>query len=115
MKTAVVVFPGSNCDRDLAVALELVTGQKPAMLWHDDTERPEGLDLIALPGGSSICDSIRESKADPASNNRSFCKDGGGGWIRTSVGLPRRIYSPLHLTALPPLQRMPGRSPERAR
>jgi phosphoribosylformylglycinamidine synthase len=59
MKTAVVVFPGSNCDRDLAVALELVTGQKPAMLWHDDAELPEGLDLIALPGGFSHGDYLR--------------------------------------------------------
>ena len=59
MKAAVVVFPGSNCDRDLAVALELVTGQKPAMLWHDDTSLPEGLDLIALPGGFSHGDYLR--------------------------------------------------------
>ena len=59
MKTAVVVFPGSNCDRDLAVALELVTGQKPAMLWHDDTELPAGLELIALPGGFSHGDYLR--------------------------------------------------------
>jgi hypothetical protein len=59
MKTAVVVFPGSNCDRDLAVALELVTGQKPAMLWHDDAELPEGLDLITLPGGFSHGDYLR--------------------------------------------------------
>jgi phosphoribosylformylglycinamidine synthase I len=59
MKTAVVVFPGSNCDRDLAVALELVTGVKPAMLWHDDAELPDGLDLIALPGGFSHGDYLR--------------------------------------------------------
>jgi phosphoribosylformylglycinamidine synthase len=59
MKTAVVVFPGSNCDRDLAVALELVTGHKPAMLWHDDTELPAGLELIALPGGFSHGDYLR--------------------------------------------------------
>jgi phosphoribosylformylglycinamidine synthase I len=59
MKTAVVVFPGSNCDRDLAVALELVTGVKPAMLWHDDAELPEGLDLITLPGGFSHGDYLR--------------------------------------------------------
>lgn len=59
MRTAVVVFPGSNCDRDLAVALELVTGVKPAMLWHDDAELPEGLDLIALPGGFSHGDYLR--------------------------------------------------------
>ena len=59
MKTAVVVFPGSNCDRDLAVALELVTGRKPLMLWHDDTDLPEGLDLIGLPGGFSYGDYLR--------------------------------------------------------
>ena len=59
MKTAVVVFPGSNCDRDLAVALELVTGVKPAMLWHDDTDLPPGLELIALPGGFSHGDYLR--------------------------------------------------------
>lgn len=59
MKTAVVVFPGSNCDRDLAVALELVTGVKPAMLWHDDSELPAGLELIALPGGFSHGDYLR--------------------------------------------------------
>jgi phosphoribosylformylglycinamidine synthase len=59
VKTAVVVFPGSNCDRDLAVALELVTGVKPAMLWHDDTDLPPGLELIALPGGFSHGDYLR--------------------------------------------------------
>lgn len=59
MKTAVVVFPGSNCDRDLMVALELVTGQKPHALWHDDPEIPAGLDLIALPGGFSHGDYLR--------------------------------------------------------
>jgi phosphoribosylformylglycinamidine synthase len=59
VKTAVVVFPGSNCDRDLAVALELVTGVKPSMLWHDDSELPDGLDLIALPGGFSHGDYLR--------------------------------------------------------
>lgn len=59
MKTAVIVFPGSNCDRDLAVALELVTGVKPAMLWHDDADLPEGLDLITLPGGFSHGDYLR--------------------------------------------------------
>ncbi len=59
MKSGVVVFPGSNCDRDLATALELVTGAKPAMLWHDDGELPEGLDLIAIPGGFSHGDYLR--------------------------------------------------------
>jgi phosphoribosylformylglycinamidine synthase subunit PurQ / glutaminase len=59
MKSAVVVFPGSNCDRDLAVALEQVSGTKPVMVWHRDSELPEGLDLIAVPGGFSYGDYLR--------------------------------------------------------
>ena len=59
MKSAVVVFPGSNCDRDLAVALEAVTGIAPVMVWHRDTDLPPGLDLIALPGGFSYGDYLR--------------------------------------------------------
>lgn len=59
MKTAVIVFPGSNCDRDMAVALQAVTGTKPAMVWHGDTKLPEGLGLIALPGGFSYGDYLR--------------------------------------------------------
>lgn len=59
MKTAVVVFPGSNCDRDIAVALRDVTGQAPTMVWHGDSELPDGLDLIALPGGFSYGDYLR--------------------------------------------------------
>ena len=59
MKTAVIVFPGSNCDRDLAVALELVTGSKPAMVWHRDSELPEGTEFIGIPGGFSYGDYLR--------------------------------------------------------
>jgi phosphoribosylformylglycinamidine synthase I len=59
VKTAVIVFPGSNCDRDIAVALEAVTGVKPAMVWHGETELPSGLGLIALPGGFSYGDYLR--------------------------------------------------------
>ncbi|MBB6125114.1 phosphoribosylformylglycinamidine synthase subunit PurQ [Sphingobium subterraneum] len=59
MKSAVIVFPGSNCDRDMASAIELVSGHKPAMVWHRDTELPEGVDLIALPGGFSYGDYLR--------------------------------------------------------
>jgi phosphoribosylformylglycinamidine synthase I len=59
VKTAVIVFPGSNCDRDLAVALESVTGKAPAMVWHGDSELPDGLGLIALPGGFSYGDYLR--------------------------------------------------------
>ena len=59
MKTAVIVFPGSNCDRDIAVALESVTGRKPEMVWHGESELPSGLGLIALPGGFSYGDYLR--------------------------------------------------------
>ena len=59
MKTAVIVFPGSNCDRDAAVAVERVTGQAPAMVWHGDASLPEGLDFIVMPGGFSYGDYLR--------------------------------------------------------
>ena len=59
MKAAVVVFPGSNCDRDMAVAIEQVSGAAPTMVWHGDAELPERLDLIALPGGFSYGDYLR--------------------------------------------------------
>lgn len=59
MRTAVVVFPGSNCDRDMAVALHAATGQSPHMVWHRETALPDGLDLIALPGGFSFGDYLR--------------------------------------------------------
>jgi phosphoribosylformylglycinamidine synthase len=59
VKSAVIVFPGSNCDRDMAVALEQVTGTRPAMVWHRETELPEGLDLVAIPGGFSYGDYLR--------------------------------------------------------
>lgn len=59
MKTAVVVFPGSNCDRDVAVALREVTGVAPTMVWHGDTDLSDGLGLIVLPGGFSYGDYLR--------------------------------------------------------
>ncbi len=59
MKTAVIVFPGSNCDRDLAVALEQVTGKRPTMVWHKDSKLPDGIDFIGLPGGFSYGDYLR--------------------------------------------------------
>ena len=59
MKTAVVVFPGSNCDRDLAVAFKAATGEKPIMVWHRETELPDGIDLIGVPGGFSYGDYLR--------------------------------------------------------
>ena len=59
MKSAVLVFPGSNCDRDLAVAIEQVTGRAPAMVWHRTSELPDGTDFIAIPGGFSYGDYLR--------------------------------------------------------
>ena len=59
MKAAVVVFPGSNCDRDCKVAIERSTGAEVAMVWHQDTALPAGLDLIVLPGGFSYGDYLR--------------------------------------------------------
>ena len=59
MTSAVIVFPGSNCDRDLATAIRLVTGKAPAMVWHRDTELPAGTDFIAVPGGFSYGDYLR--------------------------------------------------------
>ncbi len=59
MKAAVVVFPGSNCDRDCKVALERSTGAEVTMVWHQETALPEGLDLVVLPGGFSYGDYLR--------------------------------------------------------
>lgn len=59
MKTAVLVFPGSNCDRDIAVALAQVTGTAPAMVWHGDTALPDDIGLVAVPGGFSYGDYLR--------------------------------------------------------
>lgn len=59
MKSAVIVFPGSNCDRDLAVALRAVTGRAPVMVWHADSMLPDGVDFIGVPGGFSYGDYLR--------------------------------------------------------
>lgn len=58
MKAAVLVFPGSNCDRDMAVALR-AAGADVQMVWHKDAELPKGLDLVAVPGGFSFGDYLR--------------------------------------------------------
>ncbi|ETW14626.1 phosphoribosylformylglycinamidine synthase I [Roseivivax marinus] len=58
MKAAVIVFPGSNCDRDLAVALR-AAGIETEMVWHKDTSLPEGTDLVGVPGGFSYGDYLR--------------------------------------------------------
>ena len=59
MKAAICVFPGTNRERDMAIALERASGRKPLMLWHRETELPAGLDLVVLPGGFSYGDYLR--------------------------------------------------------
>ncbi len=58
MKAAVIVFPGSNCDRDIQVALRRATGRDPLMVWHKDADF-DPVDLIVLPGGFSYGDYLR--------------------------------------------------------
>lgn len=58
MKAAVIVFPGSNCDRDLAVALT-AAGADVQMVWHKETSLPDGLDFVGVPGGFSFGDYLR--------------------------------------------------------
>ena len=58
-RSAVVTFPGSNCDRDMAVALEQVCGGTVHRVWHGDAALPDRLDFIALPGGFSYGDYLR--------------------------------------------------------
>ena len=59
MKTAVIVFPASNCDRDAAAALEKVTGRPAEMVWHRETTLPDNIDFVVLPGGFSYGDYLR--------------------------------------------------------
>jgi phosphoribosylformylglycinamidine synthase len=59
MRAAVIQFPGSNCDRDMAVAIRDITGADTTIVWHRAAELPDGLDLIAIPGGFSYGDYLR--------------------------------------------------------
>ena len=81
MQTAVVVFPGSNCDRDMAVALERASGRPARMVWHRDGDLPEGIDLVALPGGFSFGDYLRcgavAARSPAMSAVRRFADAGG--------------------------------------
>ena len=58
MRVAILVFPGSNCDRDMMVAVEKITGRRPALVWHKDSQM-DPVDLIILPGGFSFGDYLR--------------------------------------------------------
>ncbi len=59
MKAAIILFPGTNRERDMALALARVTGRRPQILWHTETELPAGLDLAVLAGGFSYGDYLR--------------------------------------------------------
>ncbi len=59
MRAAVIQFPGSNCDRDMVVAIRKVTGADTSLVWHGESALPDGLDLIAIPGGFSYGDYLR--------------------------------------------------------
>src|SRR5699024_1747821 len=59
MKTAVIVFPGANCDRDIATALTAAAGQPARLVWHKETALPAGIDMVAIPGGFSSGDYLR--------------------------------------------------------
>jgi phosphoribosylformylglycinamidine synthase subunit PurQ / glutaminase len=59
MRAAVIQFPGSNCDRDMAVAIREITGAETSLVWHRESELPAGVDLIAIPGGFSYGDYLR--------------------------------------------------------
>jgi len=59
LRSAVITFPGSNCDRDMAAALEKISGAPAIRVWHGDAALPDGLDFIALPGGFSYGDYLR--------------------------------------------------------
>jgi phosphoribosylformylglycinamidine synthase subunit PurQ / glutaminase len=59
MRAVVIQFPGSNCDRDMAVAISKITGAQTSLLWHRESSIPERTDLIAVPGGFSYGDYLR--------------------------------------------------------
>lgn len=80
MKSAVVTFPGSNRERDMMHALELVSGRKPEAVWHADTSLPD-VDLVVLPGGFSYGDYLRSgaiaARAPVMDAIRAFAARGG--------------------------------------
>uniref|UniRef100_E6VID6 Phosphoribosylformylglycinamidine synthase subunit PurQ n=1 Tax=Rhodopseudomonas palustris (strain DX-1) TaxID=652103 RepID=E6VID6_RHOPX len=81
MKSAVLVFPGINRERDMARALKLVSGNEAAMVWHAETELPKGTDLVVVPGGFSYGDYLRcgaiAARAPVMDAVRKFAADGG--------------------------------------
>src|ERR1700724_3848889 len=81
MKSAVIVFPGINRERDMARALRLISGRAPTMVWHADTTLPAGTDLVVIPGGFSYGDYLRcgaiAARAPIMDAVRAFAQKGG--------------------------------------
>src|ERR1700691_2014288 len=81
MKSAILVFPGINRERDMARALRLASGHEPAMIWHAETALPAGTDLVVLPGGFSYRDYLRcgaiAARAPVMDAVREFARSGG--------------------------------------
>src|ERR1700692_123361 len=81
MKSAVIVFPGINRERDMARALKLISGREPAMVWHADRELPADTDLVVIPGGFSYGDYLRcgaiAARAPIMDAVRAFAQNGG--------------------------------------
>ncbi len=81
MKSAVLVFPGINRERDMARALRLISGSAPAMVWHAETALPAGTDLVVIPGGFSYGDYLRcgaiAARAPIMDAVRAYAKTGG--------------------------------------
>ncbi|MFZ1727958.1 MAG: phosphoribosylformylglycinamidine synthase subunit PurQ [Albidovulum sp.] len=80
MKAAVITFPGSNCDRDLALAFERA-GARVTRVWHKDADLPRGTDIVAIPGGFSFGDYLRcgaiAAQSPIAGAIKSFARGGG--------------------------------------
>src|SRR2546421_12186219 len=83
MKSAVLVFPGINRERDMARALKLASGNETAMVWHAETALPDGTDLVVVPGGFSYGDYLRcgaiAARAPVMDAVRDFAAGGGVG------------------------------------
>ena len=88
MKAAVITFPGSNCDRDLLVALK-AAGADVTRVWHKDEALPQGTDLVAVPGGFSFGDYLRCGAIARWPSIASLDPAIGIGWARSEAALVR--------------------------
>ena len=95
MKSAVLVFPGINRERDMARALKLASGQEAAMVWHAETALPKGTDLVVVPGGFSYGDYLRcgaiAARAPIMDAVRDRCRERRGRRISFRKGLGKGL------------------------